>query len=234
MKPRSRRRRALLLLALALASGGLAASQVQSSVRAVEAQVGAPVPVVVAATDVRDGTRIATGNVGRLLAVREVPASFVAPGSLSQPEEALGLRLDVPVAAGGYLTVGHFAGPDEAATAGPPLGPGERVVEIAVAGGAAAAGPGALVDVLVTSGDDPGAGRTYVALQSIELVDVQAAAVRGEAPATAPTVASLRVTLEQAVLLTAAQNFAREVRLLVRSPEDRRRVGPTSVEASEL
>jgi len=37
--------------------------------------------------------------------------------------------------------------------------------------------------------------------------------------------ATLRVTLKQAVYLTAAQNFAREVRLLPRAPGDRRRAG---------
>jgi pilus assembly protein CpaB len=48
------------------------------------------------------------------------------------------------------------------------------------------------------------------------------------------TVAALRVTLQQAVMLTAAQNFAREIRLLARSPSDRKKVGPTSTDASDL
>ena len=42
------------------------------------------------------------------------------------------------------------------------------------------------------------------------------------------------MTLEQAVMLTAAQNFAREIRLLPRPPDDGRRMEPTSVDASEL
>jgi hypothetical protein len=37
------------------------------------------------------------------------------------------------------------------------------------------------------------------------------------------------VTLRQAVYLTAAQNFAREVRLLPRPPGDRRRLGRQAV-----
>ena len=37
--------------------------------------------------------------------------------------------------------------------------------------------------------------------------------------------ATLRVRLKQAVYLTAAQNFARETRLLPRAPGDRRRAG---------
>ena len=46
--------------------------------------------------------------------------------------------------------------------------------------------------------------------------------------------ATLRVTVRQAVYLTAAQNFAREIRLLARAPGDRRRQGGTSVGAGQL
>ncbi|HEV2076178.1 MAG TPA: hypothetical protein VGR10_08045, partial [Thermoleophilaceae bacterium] len=115
--------------------------------------------------------------------------------------------------------------------------PGERVVEIAAAGGATlgAAAPGAQVDVLVTTGAGPTAGRTYVALERVELVDVggRGGGLEGGA-AGGGTVAALRVTLQQAVLLTAAQNFAREIRLLPRSPKDTKRTGPTSVSAADL
>jgi pilus assembly protein CpaB len=241
VRPHPRRRRAAVLLALAVAAGGLAASEVRSSVEEVEARVGSPVHVVVASEDIRGGTRLEPRSLDRMLAVREVPELFAPPDSLSSPDEALGLRLTGPLAAGSYVTVGDLetgAGPG---TSGPVLARGERVVEIAVAGGAAlgAAGPGTRVDVLVTTGEEPGTGRTYVALQSVELVDVRPAD-RGFEPAgaasaaSAGALASLRVTLAQAVLLTAAQNFAREIRLLARSPEDRSRVGPTGVRAAEL
>ena len=44
----------------------------------------------------------------------------------------------------------------------------------------------------------------------------------GDAEAAAPSArATLRVTLRQAVYLTAADNFGREIRLLVRPPGDR-------------
>ena len=46
--------------------------------------------------------------------------------------------------------------------------------------------------------------------------------------------ATLRVTLAQAVYLTAAGNFAREVRLLPRPAGDRRRAGRSSVGAEGL
>jgi pilus assembly protein CpaB len=47
-------------------------------------------------------------------------------------------------------------------------------------------------------------------------------------------VATLRTTLRQAVYLTAAQSYAREIRLLPRPPGDRRRVGRATVGADDL
>jgi pilus assembly protein CpaB len=238
----SRRRRAILLLALALAAGGLAASQVRSSVEEVEARVGAPVPVLVAEEDIGAGARFDPGKLDGMLAIREVPERFVPPGSLGSPEEALGLRAAVPISAESYVTAGHLETGVGRSPTGPALGTGERVVEVAVAGGEAlaATGPGGLVDVVLTTGAETGGGRSYVALQSVELVDLRAGGAgrstgAGDvAAASGGTVAALRVTLEQAVMLTAAQNFAREIRLLARSPSDRKRVGPTSTDASDL
>lgn len=232
----------MLLLALALAAGGLAASQVRSSVQEVESRVGAPVRVVVARQDIRAGARFDPGKLDGMLALRDVPERFVPPGSLATPQDAIGLRAAVPIPAESYVTAGHLDAGVGRAAAGPALSPGERVVEVAVAGGEAlaATGAGARVDVVVTTGAETGSGRSYVALQSVELVDLRAGGV-GRASGSGDVgtagggaVAALRVTLEQAVMLTAAQNFAREIRLLARSSGDRRRLGPTSVEASEL
>jgi pilus assembly protein CpaB len=98
--------------------------------------------------------------------------------------------------------------------------------------------PGLRVDVLVTSERTQGSGRTYLALQRIELVDLNrleegGASASGDARR-ADSVATLRVTLRQAVLLTAAQNFAREVRLVPRPPGDDRRLRSTVVSAAQL
>lgn len=242
MRPASRRRRALLLLALALAAGGLSASSVRSSVQEVESRVGAPVPVVAAREDIRAGARFDPRALDSMLGVREVPERFVPPDALTAPEEATGLRAATPLPAGGYLTLGHLETGAGRGASGPPLAPGERVVEVAVAGGEAlgTAGPGARVDVVLTTGGDTSvAGRSYVALQNVELVDVRSggatAAGQDDVVATGGgAVAALRVRLEQAVMLTAAQNFAREIRLLARAPDDSRRIGPTSVDASDL
>lgn len=251
MKPRARRRRAAVLLSLALAAGGLAASEVRGRVAAVEERVGPLVPVVVAREDVAAGMRLGRKALARSLAVRQVPAGFVPADALADPAEASGLRLAVPLPRGGYLTAGALSAGDERRQPGPPLRPGERAVEVAVAGAvgeAAGAGPGSRVDVLVTTeGRSAGAGGTYVALEDVELLDLRpgSAAGAGEAATSAgepdavgaaegSALATLRVTARQAVFLTAAQAFARELRLLARPPGDRRRVRATPVTAGEL
>jgi hypothetical protein len=45
---------------------------------------------------------------------------------------------------------------------------------------------------------------------------------------------TLRATLRQAVLLTAADNFAREVRVIPRAPGDQRRYGTLAIGAGRL
>lgn len=238
---RSSRRRGAVLLALALASGGLASSRVERRERGIEARVGAPVPVVVAAADLRQGQRIGEEQAARALAVRQVPARYAPPDALAAPEEAVGATLAAPVAAGGYVTAGALAAPgDGGDEPGSALAPGQRAMQVAVTGGEelAEAGPGALVDVLVTTQRGEGSGRTYLALEAVELLaarPVGAPAAAGEgAEAAGSTLATLRVTLRQAVFLAAAQSFAREIRLLPRAPSERRRGEPLVVESGSL
>jgi pilus assembly protein CpaB len=88
-------------------------------------------------------------------------------------------------------------------------------------GGTAGLVVGARVDVLVSTESGAGGGRTLMALAGVELLRLEAGSA-GAAPAEAgPTaLATLRVSVRQAVYLTAADNFAREVRLLARPPGD--------------
>jgi len=237
----------LLLLSLALACGGLAASEVSSRMREVEAAVGAPVEVVVAARDVAPGAELARAD----LALREVPERFAPPDALAAPEDAVGLPVTAPMTKGTYVTAGLFgdgaAGKGAGGRAPGALRRGERAVEVAVAGGGAlgeGVAPGARVDVLVSTEPREGPARTLLALEDVELLDLRAAAAEGGdlagtesgegAAATASGLATLRVTLRQAVYLAAAQNFAREVRLLPRPPGDRRRAGQAAVPANGL
>ena len=233
MTRNARRRRGVLLLALALAAGGVAASRVQGREALVEEQIGPLVPVVVARQDIAPGARVRAGALG----LRQVPQRFAPPDALGGPEQAVGRRAGAPVPAGAYLTAGAFAdggaGGDEPA----PLARGQRSIEVAVTGGQALgeAGPGTRVDVLVTTESRSGAGRTFLALQDVELLGVRPAgdAARG-ADSRADALATLRVGLRQAVYLTAAASFAREVRLLVRAPGDRRSAPALAVGAGGL
>jgi pilus assembly protein CpaB len=105
--------------------------------------------------------------------------------------------------------------------------------------------------VLVSVQREQGGGRTFVALEDVELLGLRAAgseelaagdadaaagseAALGGAAAAPSALATLRVSARQAVYLAAAANFAQEVRLLVRPPGDRRRVGAAVVEESGL
>ncbi|MBA2419650.1 MAG: Flp pilus assembly protein CpaB [Thermoleophilaceae bacterium] len=240
-----RRRRALVLLALALACGGLAASQVRQTVEEVEERTGAPVSVLVARESLPADREIDPGS----LAVKEVPERYAPRDGLTAPRDAAGLRTSISVSAGSYLTAGHLQGGSGRGAGG--LRRGERALEIAVAGGEALAGasPGSTVDVLVSTEGREAAGRTFLALESVELLDLRPGAggagaaedsegsgpvSREGAAATATATATLRVSTRQAVYLTAAQNFAREVRLLPRPAGDRGRAGRASVDAGGL
>jgi pilus assembly protein CpaB len=230
-----RRRRALLLLSLALASGGLAATQVSHPGGEVERRVGRPVPVVVAARDLSPGRPVST----RELSVRRVPARFVPPGAVASVDEVSGLHVAVPVAAGSYVVSNELEGASARGGRGGGIGRGERAVEVAVAGGEAlseSASPGSRVDVLVSTEGGSGRGRSFLALEDVEVMALRAAGggstagAGGSSDRPAPTaVATLRVTLRQAIYVTAAQNFAREVRLLPRPPGDRGRLGREAV-----
>ena len=103
----------------------------------------------------------------------------------------------------------------------------------------AAAPPGARVDVVVSSERASSGGRSVLALEAVELLGVRpldgGGGDGGEGGAAAATTqATLRVSVRQAVYLATAENFASEVRLLVRPPGDRGRVGAAAVAAGEL
>ena len=239
---KTRRRRGLLLLSVALASGGLAASQVRERERSVEARIGPAVPVLVAARDLRAGARVSP----RAVVIRRLPARFVPPDALTAPDELAGARIAVPIVAGSYVTAGIFEGLNDEHRGGGGVRRGERAVTVEVSGAAGLAA-GSRVDVLVSTVSGAGGGRTLMALAGAELLGLApagaggatAGAAAGDAGATAdpgvasagaagPTaLATLRVTLRQAVYLTAADNFAREVRLLARPPGDRSAAGAT-------
>jgi pilus assembly protein CpaB len=228
----ARRRRGLLLLSVALASGGLAASQVHERERRAADRLGPEVEVLVAARDIRAGGRIARDAVG----VRLVPARFVPPDALPSADGVIGARTATALAAGGYVTTSLLDGGEKRDDIG--LRRGERTVTVEVTGGTTLAGlqPGSRVDVLVSTETGAGGGRTTMALAGAELLRVEAGAsgsyegadpASGAGAAGSTTLAGLRVSLDQAIYLTAADNFAREIRLLPRPPRDHSRAGGT-------
>jgi pilus assembly protein CpaB len=221
----NRRRRALLLGGLALVLGGLAASNVAGREAALSRRVGGLVDVVVAREPIAAGSTVRA----RALAIRRVPRRFAPASAIASPRALAGLKASVDIAAGTDLSA-DLVGDGRSRPVGPPIRPGERVAEVVALGSPALVTPGSHVDVLVTP--EPRSderGEAVLALEDVEVLDVAAVAAE-DAPAgrgggdSAPgerIAVSLRVTLRQAVYLAAAQDFARELRLLPRSGGDR-------------
>ncbi|MEA2151082.1 MAG: pilus assembly protein CpaB [Solirubrobacteraceae bacterium] len=227
----SRRRRALLLGGLALVLGGLAASNVAGREAALTRRVGDLVDVVVAREPVAAGARIRPES----LAVRRVPRRFAPRDRVASPRGLEGLRAAVDIAPGSDLAPAMLGDGRPPPPAGPALRPGERVAQVVALAPPDLVGAGSRVDVLVTPEPRPdGDGQAVLALEDVRVVDV-APAGAGATPAHGAAAgvrvaASLRVTLRQAVYLAAAQDFARELRLLPRADGDRER-GRTGLRA---
>jgi pilus assembly protein CpaB len=228
----------LALLGVAAICAGLAASIVSGYARDVRAQIGPLMPVLVARTTLPRGRQLTPANISRYLVARRVPAQFVPTRTLRLARDIVGLRTRLTIPAGSYLSEAMLADPsDRVARPRPERLRGTRVVEVAVAGADSLEGafrPGARVDILITSERGPDAPRTYLALQRIELADFRPNGASDSADGGQRSVASLRVTLRQAVLLTAAENFAHEVRLVPRPPGENSRIAPAAVSAHDL
>lgn len=224
------------MLGGAAVCAGLAASAVERHVDQVGAQVGSLVPVVVARRDLPRGTLVTPEVAHAGLAERRVPARFVPPGALRSVRHALGYRALARISAGDYVGAAQLGAP-RARRHEARARHGARLVEVSVTGTetiGAALRPGTLVDVLITT-DAAAAPRTYLALQRLELVELTTAgSAAGSGDRGPRATATLRTTLRQATTLTAAQNFAREVRVVPRVAGDVSRVGPMSVSAAEL
>ncbi len=218
----TRRRRALLLGGLALVLGGLAASNVAGREAALSRRVGDPVDIVVARGPIPAGSTVRAGA----LAIRRVPRRFAPNRSFGAAKQLIGQKVAVDVAPGSDLTAAMI-GDGRAPRVGPPIGKGQRVAEIVALGSPELIKPGTRVDVLVTPEPRPAErGETILALEDVEVVDAAAAGEEASGRDAAPgqrVAASLLVTLRQAVYLAAAQDFARELRLLPRADDDRAR-----------
>jgi Flp pilus assembly protein CpaB len=218
MSASARRRRGILLLLVAGLAGSMAASRVRGEERAIQSQIGPGVPVVVARTRIPAHARIGPQQVAQDLAVARVPQQFAPPGAVRDPFELVGATAAVDIPRGGYVTKAALAPAHDPRST---LRTGERAIDVDVSGGArlaALGGPGARVDVVVTTEPRNGSPRAFVAADGAELLSLRHSD-GGHA------IATLRVPVKQAVFLTAATSFGRDARLLVRSPGDRRPAG---------
>ncbi|CAB4950342.1 unannotated protein [freshwater metagenome] len=207
----TRRRRAALLLGLALVLGALAAGDVGRRERALAAGLGPSVPVVVARKALEPGRLVGGADVS----VRLVPRRYAPADRVARVAEIVGRRPRLAVPPGSDVSIPML---DDGA--GPQLRPGERIADIVAIGDPQQVRPGGRVDLLVTRGTDGADGTTRLALEDAEVVSTgEAPSENGDAGGGRIAVA-LRVTVKQAVYLAAAQNFASELRVLPRGPDD--------------
>ncbi len=222
----SRRRRAVLLIAVALILGGLAANNVASRESDLGAKLGPVIPVVVAQTELRADRTIRADQ----LAIRHIPQRYAPVNTATDVGDVVGSKPLVTVTQGSFISGEQFAD-RESESRGPRLRGGERIAQIVATGDPAAVVVGARVDVVVTAdgSDSSDSGHSRLALQDVQVLSSEPAAVDdgvgGKAEQGPRVSVSLRVRLAQAVMLAAAQNYAREVRLLVRAPDDHQHFG---------
>jgi Flp pilus assembly protein CpaB len=177
-------------------------------------QAGTDGWIVVAREPLPPGLLLDADTSAAVLVATPVPASLALRGLFTDPAQAVGRRVVAAVGAGEPLSEAALGG---APGSGPaPLARGERAVTVplSAAGGAAAGlAAGARVDVVASSGEGL-AGTTALVVADAEVLAVAEPTNANGLEAAGE--ALLRVSSVQALRITAALNFAREVRLLAR------------------
>jgi Flp pilus assembly protein CpaB len=211
----SRRARALAFLAAAVICAILAAAVAGRYRSQVEARYGPLRRVVVASAELPPGEPIGVDRARTALTVRRIPASFVPPGSLTRPSDALGRAPGAMIPAGSYVIGAQLELPQPDRPNSPGVGEGRRPVDVAVTGADAltvggAPPEGSRVDVVVARQAGLGdSARAYIAASGIKLLALRSPAGPGESWS-----ATLAVTARQALDLIGAQSAGREIRLL--------------------
>lgn len=207
-------RRTTVLLGCSAVLGSLAAADVGRQQARVKAAIGSPVPVVVAARDLRPGDRLDL----RVLGVRSVPGRYAPPLRYDSPAALVGLRAATAIPKGADL---QRAMVDDGSRQGAPVRPGERVAQLTALGPAELVVPGVHVDVVVTR--DQGGGTAQVVLQDAEVLSSRA--VTDADPEAPQRVAvALRVRAAQVQMLARAEDYAHAVRVVPRAVDDRQRL----------
>jgi Flp pilus assembly protein CpaB len=212
----SRRTRALVFLVAAIVCALLAAVVAGKYRSRVEARYGPLRPVVVSTAELPAGRLIGVDRASAL-AVRRVPASFIPPGALVHPADALGRAPSATIPSGSYVLGAQLAVPGPEAPRRPGVGRGLRPLQVAVAGAEALtvgdrSPEGSRVDVVVSR--QAGLGRSATA--RIAATDVKVLALQSPPGPGEGWSATLAVTEQQALSLIGAQSAGREIRLLPR------------------
>ncbi|MFN8122543.1 MAG: RcpC/CpaB family pilus assembly protein [Thermoleophilia bacterium] len=174
--------------------------------------------MLVARAEVPAGTVLDEPTIAGAFTVTRLSGGAPLGGLPADPAQLVGHRTAAALSPGEPLTLAALGGGRPAVA---PLAPGERAVAVpAQAAGAAATAlePGMRVDVVASSGEGP-AGRTRVIVTGAEVLAVDPGGDGGFGQAPAAGAVLLRAGARDALLITAALNFSREVRLLAR-PDD--------------
>ena len=206
--PRMRRPGAWFVVAAALAVGAFALASGVGSSDPPTARV------LVARQAIPAGTLIEVAADQGALALAAVAEDLPLAGLLAGVDEGRGRRTVAAVSPGEPLTQAALGGAPGVAP--PPLAVGERAVPVPLrsAGGPGVAPvPGARVDVIASDGDGL-AGRTRVVVADAEVLAVTAGEPGGSEGG--GDVLLLRLSTAQALEVTRALDFAREVRVVTR------------------
>jgi len=209
-------RASFVLLSVSLvcaASAGLVMQAYARRLDAIRPDGGPPTPVVTATRTITRGTTITAD----LLATASLPARFVPPGAVRDPDRVVGRVTSTDLAAGEVVTRLRLAGAGGGRIAS--LVPaGMRAVQVPV-GGTVGVEPGDLVDVLATFGG--GGAHTELTAEGVEVLAIGRGAAGPLGTAAQPDAVGLVVLADaiQAQRLAFAGTFA-TLSIAIRGPAD--------------
>ena len=230
------RSRLLMIGGLALAIGLLVSYTVFNRLKAVTGGNNErSVQVVVAATDIQVGSKLADRDV-RLAAF---PQSSVPPAAFSRKSQVLGRGAVLPIGQGDFILPGKLAAEDAGAGLPSMIPQGMRAVSVRVNDVVSVAGfvqPGTRVDVLSTGNEGTGSGRqTTTVLENVAVIAVGKSlldrAITGDT--LNASVITLLVSPDDAQKLTLASQEGR-IQLALRNPLDTKKGGTGAARTSAL
>lgn len=201
----------MLMLLAAVGAGLMAVTLVGGYSSSVSESYGDLRPAVVLTRSLVPGQLISPRVARGSFEVRQIPQRFLPAASIGDPAQVVGLEVIAPLPAGSYLTGPGLRPPGSDRPEQPVAGRGRHAVELSVAGAGALTGSGR-VDVLVTTDDDRGGGRTVMAARKVPLISIGRGGQSDFGPGL--TEVTLGLTRKQAIRLVDAQSFARRITVL--------------------